>query len=383
MRYIYLLILLAFSTSCFSQKKLPVIRATSKAAVVYEEGQKAIRWNLSPETKIDAYTTNKLTKPTSVKLKTDIDSISLTLKEGQYKDFIVLLNDKDSCYTRFQSPEVKDYRKVSPEIHDTIALVLNKFNTNYIKVVINKKDTLHLNFDTGATELTLIEESLQHKVKGDIKLYNTFHDIEIGGRTYKSKIYDIKMAGHETDGLLGWDIFDGLIVELDYDKNIMVVHSKLPKAVKRNKAAVKLDIKYFNSRFFTQTQIAQSGTTVKDWFLFDTGYQKTVMLDNDLLKQENFPTDKMEFIDKVIMHGTIGNEVPVITSKLESLTIGKYELKNVPAQVMTTSKTQFGTNIHILGSEVLKRFNTYLDFQDNTVYLIPNHHYNEPLMNKS
>lgn len=383
MGYIYLLTLLAFSTSCFSQKKLPIIRATSKAAVVYEEGQKAIRWNLSPETKVDAYTTNKLTKPTSVKLKTDIDSINLTLKEGQYKDFIVLLNGKDSCYTRFQSPEIKDCSKVFPEIHDTIALVLNKYNTNYIKVVINKKDTLHLNFDTGATEVTLIEESLQHKVKGDIKLYNTFHDIEIGGRTYKSKIYDIKMAGHETDGLLGWDIFDGLIVELNYDKNIMVVHSKLPKTIRRNKAAVKLDIKYFNSRFFTQTQIAQSGTTVKDWFLFDTGYQKTAMLDNDLLKQENFPTDTMEFIDKVIMHGVIGNEVPVITSKLESLTIGKYELKNVPAQVMTTSKTQFGANVHILGSEVLKRFNTYLDFQDNTVYLIPNHHYNEPLMNKS
>lgn len=383
MRYAYLLMLLALSTSCFSQKKIPVIKASSKVAILYEEGQVPIRWNLTPEAKVDVHTTNKLTKPATIKLKTDIDSISLTLKAGQYKDFIVLLNGKDSCYTSFKSPEVKDYSKHSPEIHDTIALIINKYNTNYIKVIINKKDTLKLNFDTGATELTLTEDALKNKIKGDIKLYNTFNDIEVGGRAYKTKIYDIKMAGHETDGLIGWDLFDGMVVELNYDKNIMVVHSRLPRALKRNKAVAKLDIRYFNNRFFTETQIGQNGSTVKEWFLFDTGYQKTVMLDNDLLVQENFPTDTMEFIEKVIMHGTIGNEVPVITSMLQSLKIGNYELKNIPAQIMTTSKTQFGSNIHILGNEILKRFTTYLDFQDNVFYLIPNQNYDQPYNNKS
>lgn len=383
MKSILFSLALIFSTYCFSQKKLPVINATSKSAIIFEEGQLSTRWNLSPETKIDAYITNKLTKPTIVKLKTDIDSISITLKDGQYKDFIVLLNGKDSCYTRFQSRQVKDYRKHLPEIHDTIPFVFNKYNTNYIKVLINKMDTLNLNFDTGATELTIIEDALKNKVKGEIRLYDTFHDVEIGKREYKTKIYDIKLAGHETDGLLGWDHFDGMVVELNYDKNKMVVHSRLPKAVKRNNAAAKLNIRYFNHRFFVEAQIAQSGTTVKDWFLFDTGYQKTIMLDNDLLKQESFPTDRMEFIDKKIMHGTLGNEVPVITSKLQSLNIGGYELKNLPAQIMTTSKTQFGSNIHILGSEILKRFNTYLDFQDNVVYLIPNSHYDEPYADKS
>lgn len=378
MKSILFSLALIFSTYCFSQKKLPVINASSKSAIIFEEGQLSTRWNLSPETKIDAYTTDKLTKSTVIKLKTDIDSISITLKEGQHKDFIVLLNGKDSCYTRFQSPEVKDYRRHMPEIHDTIPFVFNKYNTNYIKVLINKMDTLNLNFDTGATELTIIEDALKNKVKGDIRLYNTFHNVEIGNRLYKTKIYDIKLAGHETDGLIGWDLFDGMAVELNYDINKMIVHSKLPKDVKRNKAAMKLNIKYFNHRFFVEAQIAQSGATVKDWFLFDTGYQKAVMLDNDLLKQEDFPTDTMEFIDKVIMHGTIGNEVPVITSNLQSLKIGIYELKNIPVQIMTTSKTQFGSNIHILGSEVLKRFTTYLDFQDNVVYLIPNSHYDEP-----
>lgn len=372
MKYIFLVLLLVFSSLGFSQKKLPVVKATSKAAVIYEEGQPDTKWNLSPETKIDAYTTNKLTQATLVRLKTDIDSISFTLKAGQHKDFIVLLLGKDSCYTRFQAPDIKNFRALKPEVHDTISFGVNKYNTNYITAIVNKTDTLKMNFDTGATEMTLTEDALSQKIKNDLKLYNTYHDVEIGKRVYKTKIYDIKLAGHETDGLLGWDLFEGMVVELNYDKNIMVVHSKLPKSVKNNKKATKFKIKYFNNRFFIEAEIVQNGIKVKEWFLFDTGYQKTVMLDNDLLAQKNFPASQMKEINRIIMHGTTGNEVPVITANLESLKIGKYEMKDIPVQIMTSNKTRFGANIHILGNEILKRFNTFLDFQDNTVYLLPN-----------
>ena len=383
MKSIIFTLILFFPVYIFSQKKLPVIKASSKSAIILEEGQLSTRWNLSPQTKVDAFTTNKLTKPTVLKLRTDIDSISITLKAGQHKDFIVLLNGRDSCYTRFQSPEIIDYSRQMPQIHDTIPLVINQYNTNLIRAIVNKKDTLSLNFDTGATEVTITEDALQNKVKNNIQLYNTAHDVAIGDRVYNTKIYDIKMAGHEADGLLGWDLFDGLVVELNYDKGIMAVHSRLPKAVKRDKTSTKLDIRYFNHRIFTEARITHNGKTVKDWFLFDTGYQKAIMLDNDLLNRDNFPTDSMEIIDKVIMHGTIGNEVPVRTSKLRNFKIGKYELKNIPVQVMTTSKTQFGSNIHIIGSEVLKRFNTYLDFQDNAIYLIPNNNFDKPYIDTS
>lgn len=62
------------------------------------------------------------------------------------------------------------------------------------------------------------------------------------------------------------------------------------------------------------------------------------------------------------MHGTKGNEVSVITASLEKLKIGNLELKNVPAQIMTQGKPMPGVYVHYLGSDVLKRFNTVLDF---------------------
>ena len=101
------------------------------------------------------------------------------------------------------------------------------------------------------------------------------------------------------------------------------------------------------------------------------------MLDNDLLKQANFPVSDMKVIKKVIMHGVSGNEIPVITSDLQLLKIGIFELKNVPAQVLVQNKPMRGTNEYILGNDVLKRFNTVLDFQKNVIYLKPNNLFNE------
>jgi hypothetical protein len=380
---ILLALFITLSTFGFSQKKLPIIKANINQARIYEEGNSVSGWNISPTTTLDIFTSNKLTSAKTVKFKTDIDSIIFKLKPGEKKDFIVLLKGKDSCLTRIETPEMKNFSKVKPEIHDTIPLVINAQNTMYVPVVLNHTDTLNLNFDTGTTELVLTNETLKNKLKSKPQLYNTKVELKIGKRTYHTKVYDTERTGHDTDGRFGWDLFDGMIVELNYDKNIMVVHSKMPKEVRKDKAYTPLDIKYSNQLFLVESNIAQSGTVNKDWFLFDTGYQRTVMLDNDLLQQNNFPTEKMSIIKKVMMHGASGNEVPVITSNLAILQIGKYQLNNVPAQLLTTNKPIKNVKLHLLGNEVLKRFNSIIDFQEHKVYMKPNHFYSSGYMEET
>ncbi len=375
MKYILALLLALISFRGFSQNKLPVINASSSKAKIYEQDNPVSNWNISPKIKLDIFTTGKLTKSKTVKFKTDIDSVSFRIGPGQQKDFIVLLNGKDSCLTRIQSPEVKNYSKLPVEIHDTIPFFVNRFNTNFLPVVFNNADTLILNFDTGATDISFTNDALKQKVKSHPELYNTLYGIKIGHQNYKTKIYDIQLAGNETDGLLGWDLFDGMIVELDYDHNQLIVHSKMPKQILHDSKYSKFKIRYIKNRPFIESEISQSGIKSKGWFLFDLGYQITIMLDNDLLREARFPTEKMEVIKKVIMHGVRGNEIPVITANLETLKLGNFELKDVPAQIIEQNKPMRGVNIHFLGNDVLKRFNTVLDFQKNVIYLKPNHLY--------
>ncbi|WP_121201863.1 pepsin/retropepsin-like aspartic protease family protein [Mucilaginibacter gracilis] len=375
MKNILTLSLVLISFCGFSQNNLPVIRATSNQAKIFEPNNVASNWSINPKLKPDIHSTGKLAYPGTVKFKTDIDSISFKIAPGKYKDFIVLLNGKDSCFTRIQSTQVKDFSKISVEIHDTIPFFINQFNTNFLPVVLNGTDSLLLNFDSGATEICITTDALKSKVKSRPQLYNNAYDIQIGNQTFKSKIYDISIAGNEVDGLLGWNLFDGMIVELDYDHNRMIVHSKMPRQIAHDTQYAKFNITYIKNKPFIESEISQGGTINKSLFFFDLGYQRAVMLDNDALTGAQFPTNKMRLIKKVIMHGTRGNEVPVITSNLESLKIGEFQLKNVPAQIMTQGKPMPGVNVHYLGSDVLKRFNTVLDFQKNVVYLKPNHLY--------
>ncbi len=260
---------------------------------------------------------------------------------------------------------------------DSIPLSINSQNTIFVKAVFNGTDTLNLNFDSGTTELVLTNDVLKNKLKYAIKLYDNLYSLQIGDSIYQTRVYDAALSGHGTDGRFGWDLFKGKVVELNYDKNLMIVHSALPDGVARNKKFQQLKMEFHQDLFLVESKIKQGKVTNKDLFLFDIGYQRTVMLSSDLLKQKKFPADKMEIIKKAIMHGAQGNEIPVITSNLKTLQIGKYKLKNVPAQLTTANKPFKDKEIHILGNEVLKRFNLLLDFQHNIVYLKPNHLFND------
>lgn len=256
---------------------------------------------------------------------------------------------------------------------DTIPLTINEHNTIFIKAIFNDKDTLNLNFDTGTTELILTENTIKTKLTFKPELYTTLYNLKIGKTTYQTKLYDAVLTGHGTDGRFGWDFFKGKVVELNYDKGLMIIHSALPNNIVKDKKFTQLKIEFWKDLFFVKGSISQSGVIISDLFLFDIGYQRTAMLDDSLLLQNKFPTEKMDTIKRVIMKGAKGNEIPVITSSLKILKIGKYKLKNVPVQLLTVNKPLKGKNTHILGNEVLKRFNIFLDFQNNIVFLKPNH----------
>lgn len=262
-------------------------------------------------------------------------------------------------------------------LRDSISLLINEQNTISIKAVFNNKDTLNLNFDTGTTELVITNDVLKNKLKSATKLYNTFYNLKIGNTDYETKVYDAELSGHGTDGRFGWDLFKNKIVELNYNKNLLVIHSELPEKIISDKKFTKLKMTFLEDLFFIENEIVQNGVINKELFLFDTGYQRTLMLDTDLLQDKKFPMEKMEILKKVIMHGAQGNEIPVITSNLKTFKIGKYNLKNIPVQITNANKPFKNKDIHILGNEILKRFNVFLDFKNNMVYLKPNRYFKD------
>jgi C-terminal processing protease CtpA/Prc len=101
---VYFLVFNLSVTSIIAQQSLPVIKATAtnvkiKDGYVIREGV----WNLSPETKPDVYEVLRPDSEHQVTFYTDADSISFLSAPGSQHDFVVLLNGKDSCFTRISA----------------------------------------------------------------------------------------------------------------------------------------------------------------------------------------------------------------------------------------------------------------------------------------
>lgn len=256
---------------------------------------------------------------------------------------------------------------------ERIPFDLTEFNNIKVPVILNKKDTIFLTFDSGATDFYLTKEAIKKylnpkgfKLTMDDISDNTF---TIGNLEWNhQQIYPIETTGQETEGMFGWNLFEEKILEIDYDRSQMTVHSKLPKI---NREYEKFRMEVMKEHLLINLEMIQDNQKYKSKFLFDTGFQKAAMLDNDLLTKMDFPTDQLEILKTAILHNSNNDEIPLKTVKVQKLLFGKYALENIPAELNTYNKPA-GYETNFIGSDVLKRFNFILDFQNKIVYMKPN-----------
>lgn len=96
--------LLLFANSVFAQETQPIILANSKTVDI-KVGDKLHKkqWTIMPKYKPDVYNISEI--GIVVTFYTDIDSIRIKIDEQTDFDFIILLNNKDSAYTKIKYKE--------------------------------------------------------------------------------------------------------------------------------------------------------------------------------------------------------------------------------------------------------------------------------------
>ena len=289
------------------------------------------------------------------------------MKENSFKIFLLLICNLFYC-----------------QISTTkIPFELTEYNNIKVRAILNKKDSVSLTFDTGATDFYLTKEAIK-KYLNPHGLKLTMKDIgdnnfSIGNQEWKhQQIYPIETTGQETEGMFGWNLFEGKVLEIDYDKKLIIVHEKRPKI---SKGYEKFVMEIGKEHFFINVDIENNETKYKSKYLFDTGFQKAAMLDNDVLTKMNFPTNQLEVMKTTILHNSNNEEIPLKTVKIQKLILGKYALENVPSELNTYNKPA-GFETNFIGSDVLKRFNIILDFQQKMVYMKPNKHFNDKYFEK-
>jgi len=173
---------------------------------------------------------------------------------------------------------------------------------------------------------------------------------------------------HREDLLVGNSLFQNKVVEINYDKQIVIIRDTMPE----------LDAGYSRHELilvsgtipFIQGSFSVNDKIKTGWFMFDTGAYTTILSTNEVSGADK------TFIELKRM---LGINSKTDSSQSPGIAIGNYAFSNFNYVVEKAN----GDNAHLglLGNDLLKRFNVVVDNRNGYIYLRPNSLANEKYAN--
>jgi hypothetical protein len=263
-----------------------------------------------------------------------------------------------------------------------IPFELTQYNNLSIRAVLNGKDTLHLMFHTGASSVTLIEESIKKLTSlrfsgtdtvkswggsGNTSRYSENNTLQIGSLTWEHvPIWEDKYSGSGTDGKFGPGLFKDKAIEIDFDKKVIVLHSGLPA---KTKHYTKLKAEFKDDKLFVEAVCNTDSQTITNRFMLHSGYSGSLLLDDQFVASNKLG-DQLKVIDTKEMKDAFGNIMKLQKAILPRFILGNTTLTNVPAGFFEGALGR--QKISSIGGDMLKRFNIIIDASRTFVYLKPN-----------
>lgn len=372
----------------FAKEPVPLIHAHSKSVNIRDGDDLAKGiWNISPEVKPDVYYAERFKGQKSVTFYTDCDSVSFITTPGKTYDFIIVLNKKDTAYTQLSTiaPPLLFYEKqgvVRTVGSDTIPFTLGWNNAIKFRGRINGSDYLNMIFDTGANGVVLSSNALSKirnlKIDGSMQGFglggasvdsvSKKNKLEIEGLVWHNINLLVKYAGKpHADVVVGYNVFDGKTVEIDYENRWLIIHTELPQ--KATHYARHL-LKFKGGLSYIKLVLDDGKKKVAGWFDFDTGASGTLFL-TGTFAAENGGYGHLKKLGTDALKGSGPALVAVTNAVLPRLLVGPFAFANVPMAVEQTNAAA-GTPFNIVGNDLLKRFNCIIDYRNDAVYLQPN-----------
>lgn len=264
-----------------------------------------------------------------------------------------------------------------------IAFKLTEYNNLSVQAILNKADTVQLMFHTAASAVTLTETSVK-KLKSihfkettdsvqswggqsNSSRLSVENSIRIGDLTWeKVSIWENVNSGQYTDGKFGIDLFKDQVIEIDFDKSVIRLHSTLPKKVKKYD---KIKLKYQDDFMFIEADCFMDGSGFGNTFLIHSGYAGAILFD-DKFANDNKLSDKLQIVGEKTLKDSFGNVLKTKQATLPLLKIQNNSLRDVPVGFFEGAIGR--QKLSIIGGDILKRFNLVIDAKREYIYLKTN-----------
>jgi predicted aspartyl protease len=272
-----------------------------------------------------------------------------------------------------------------------------------VDVVFQRLLPLKFILDTGAEHTIILKreyaDALNLKSSKRIRIYGSDMSKELYALIYRNtflQMANTQMVRHDVivleedlllleeyvgtnvDGILGAEFFKGLILQIDYKKQQIILYNPSLFDYTKISGHHKLDLEISAGKPYLMctTEIVE-GTAIQTRLLVDTGAALTVLFHNN--------TDSLLIIPELIVKGNLGKglggEIEGFTGKVHRLLIDGLEFRNMLSSfqdlddiLIEESKVKRNG---IIGNLLLERFNVVFDFHKLNLYLKPGKNYNK------
>jgi hypothetical protein len=180
--------------------------------------------------------------------------------------------------------------------------------------------------------------------------------------------------GDRIDGVIGYSFFSRYVVYIDYDSSKIFLYSKGRFKYPRGgfllrPSLVKLPV---------ESARLQDAANLLARFYFDTGAGLCLLLSSDFVSDSNLLNSKKTQLNT--QAEGLGGKASMKVTTLREFKLGPYKFHHVPTYIYDdvyniTSYPYLGG---LIGNDILRRFNTILNYNHRDIYLIPNSHYRDP-----
>jgi Aspartyl protease/PDZ domain len=180
--------------------------------------------------------------------------------------------------------------------------------------------------------------------------------------------------GEQIDGIIGYSVLSRYIVKIDYDSLKLDFCSRGTIRYPRGGYL----FKPIMSTLPVESARVKDGNTVSARFLHDIGAGVCLMLSKDFAEDSTILSKKRKLWSK---EGEgVGGKIDMFLTVVKELKLGPYRFRNIPTYVFddvynVTSYPYLGG---LIGNDILRRFNTIINYEKRDIFLVPNSHYRDP-----
>ncbi len=182
--------------------------------------------------------------------------------------------------------------------------------------------------------------------------------------------------GFPSNGIIGYSLFGHYTVEIDYDKNILVLHDG--DTFKPDPRFIRIPVYFKDSRMIPWIDVSvvidhEEPVNISAYIdLADR--DPMVLLERHTMKFALPETTENKYLGTGLSGDIYGG-----TGKISGLILGAYQLKDVrvsvaPAEIRSKQKDADA----VIGCGALNRFNLIFDYKNKCLYLKPNDSFNKP-----